>query len=161
MKPRRTIRLSAAERAARAARMRALNADPEVRARRRAGRAKWSSERREAQAKLLRALNADPDFILRKRAGLAAARIHPSKIPLHSLPVVRGLFVEMNAQRATLADIGSRAGIGKDTIRFWRFRAMPRVDLLDAALNTLDLELAIVPIGTRDANGFATKGCKR
>lgn len=37
-----------------------------------------------------------------------------------------------------------------DTMRFWQWRHMPRVDLLDAALNALDLELVIRPIGTRD-----------
>lgn len=157
MKPTRTIRLSDVERAARSARMRALQADPKFQAARKAAIKEQTADRRAAQAELMRRMNADPSFILKKRAAQDLARIQAIKIPERTIPVVRGLFVEMNDQCATLADVAERAGIGVDTLRFWRFRSMPRADLLDAALNAVDLELAIVPLGTRDGNGFARK----
>ena len=157
MKKRRTIRLSDAERAARSARLRALQADPAFQAARRAAIVTWSVARRAAQAELLRRQNADPNFIMRQRIAQDAARVRAVKIPASTHPVVRALFVEMNAQLATIAEVVDRADVGFDTIRFWRFRSMPRVDLLDAALNVLDLQLAVVPIGTRDADGFAKR----
>ena len=160
MKKGQTIRLSDAERAERSARLRALQADPAFQAARRAAIVTWSAARRAAQAELLRRQNADPNFIMRKRIGQDVARVRAVTIPASTHPVVRALFVEMNAQLATMAEVSDRAGIGFDTLRFWRSRSMPRVDLLDAALNVLDLQLAVVPIGTRDANGFAQGGSK-
>ena len=41
-------------------------------------------------------------------------------------------------------------------LRFWK-RYMPRLDLIDAAGGALDMELAWVPRGSRDENGFPKK----
>lgn len=49
----------------------------------------------------------------------------------------------MNEQQTTFAELAERTKIGVDTMRFWQTRHMPRVDLLDAALNALDLELVV------------------
>lgn len=68
----------------------------------------------------------------------------------HAHPLVRQFLQAMNEQQATFAEVASRTHVGVDTMRFWQRRHMPRVDLLDAALNALDLELVIRPIGTRD-----------
>jgi hypothetical protein len=112
------------------------------------------------QAQLMSALNADPVFRARKLAGAAAYRERvgprpkPLAIPQHTHPLIRGLFLEINAQRATLDAVAGRSGVSFDSLRFWRTRHMPRVDLLEAALNALDLELAIVPRGTRGPDGF-------
>jgi hypothetical protein len=65
-------------------------------------------------------------------------------------PLVREFVGHVNDQKTTLAEISARSGVAVDTLRFWPVRHMPRLDLFDAALNTLDLELAIVPRGTRD-----------
>jgi hypothetical protein len=70
--------------------------------------------------------------------------------PQHCHPLVREFVGHINEQQTTLAEISSRSGVAVDTLRFWPTRHMPRLDLFDAALNTLDLELAIVPRGTRD-----------
>lgn len=69
--------------------------------------------------------------------------------PAHAHPLVKQLIIEMNKQRATFGDIAGRTNIGIDTMRFWQRRHMPRLDLFDAALNALDLELVIRPLGTR------------
>lgn len=79
-----------------------------------------------------------------RRGGL---RVPP---PAHCHPLVREFVGHINDQKTTLAEISTRSGVAVDTLRFWPTRHMPRLDLFDAALNTLDLELAIVPRGTRD-----------
>lgn len=71
-------------------------------------------------------------------------------IPAHCHPLVREFIGHINEQQTTFAEISRRSGVGVDTLRFWPKRHMPRLDLFDAALNTLDLELAIVARGTRD-----------
>jgi hypothetical protein len=65
------------------------------------------------------------------------------RVPQHTHPLVRRLIVEMNEQRATFAEVSKRSGVAVDTIRFWPTRAMPRLDLFDAALGALGLELTV------------------
>ena len=65
------------------------------------------------------------------------------------------LTVFENVQAAYLAH---RAGISTDALTGWRATNMPQIDTLDAALGALDLELAIVPRGTRNADGFIGNG---
>jgi hypothetical protein len=146
-------------RAAHSAFMVALNRDPEFIARRRKGHDGWTQEQREAKAAQMRALNSDPDFRARRAAGNAKRlpRGFSSSLPKHVHPIVRGLFAEMNEQRAPRKRVAGSAGLTKHTLSSWRRSSMPLLDTIDAALNTLDLELAIVPIGTRDQNGFARK----
>lgn len=128
-------------RAACAARLAALNADPAVKAKQIASRSRpWSAERR-----------------ARYELKMATALPRPRKIPEHAHPCVRGFFAALNNERAALSDIAGRTGIGCDTLRFMNTRHMPRLDTIDAALCALDLELAIVPRGTRDQNGFPKK----
>lgn len=64
-------------------------------------------------------------------------------IPEHAHPLVRRLIVEANAQHTTMKEIADRAAIQPGTFSDWRYRRMPRLDLLEAALNTLDLELYV------------------
>lgn len=64
-------------------------------------------------------------------------------IPQHTHPVVKKLFEEANEQMTTITEIAGRASINRGTISDWRYRAMPTVDLLEAALNALDLELCV------------------
>lgn len=149
MSARRTLVLSDNERAARAARMAAMNADPDIRARRLAGLREWTDEQRAQQSKLMRKQNADGTFQRQRQA-----KPRRLKIPAHTHPLVRGLYAEVNEQRATMRQIAGRNGVDYSTMLAWR-RSMPRIDTLDSALNSLDLELAIVPIGTRDETGFA------
>lgn len=64
-------------------------------------------------------------------------------IVAHAHPLVRQFIQEMNKQQATFAEVSERAGVGIDTLRFWQTRHMPRLDLFEAALNVLGLELCI------------------
>jgi hypothetical protein len=61
----------------------------------------------------------------------------------HAHPLVRQFFAAMNAEKTTFAEIAKRSRVGVDTMRFWQSRHMPRLDLFEAALNTLELELCI------------------
>ncbi|RJF70896.1 hypothetical protein D4Q52_14805 [Rhodopseudomonas palustris] len=133
----------------------AQNADPDFVARRRG--AVWSAERRAAKAAEMTERNADPAFHDKKVRGIAMRKRGRLQIPVHCHPLVRGLVAAMNAQMTTQREVGRRAGLSDRTVAEWRLRTMPFVDALDAALNTLDLELAIVPIGSRDANGFVNR----
>jgi hypothetical protein len=151
--PRRPYRISKEDREARASRMRARNADPEFQNKTKHGKQGWTEDTRAAQAARLDALRADPGFVARQRAARAVAKPRPIRVPRDTAPVVRGLFVGMNLHLATFGDVSTRSGVSYDTLRRWR-QHMPHVDLLEAALNTLDFELAIVPIGSRDDDGF-------
>lgn len=146
------MRITEADRAARSARMKALNADPAVRAKTIAGRAanRPSPERREQMSVTMKKLRLRPGFEIKRK------RARPVEIPEHIHPIVRGLFFEINSQRAFLKDVETRAGFCPGTVGDWR-RLNPIVPNLDAALSALDLELAIVPIGSRDENGFVKK----
>jgi hypothetical protein len=152
----RSPNLSLEERARRSTHMRALNADPAIQAKRSHGKRCWTEEGRQAAAARLEAQRNNPEFLAAQRAARETAKLPPLKLPQHTLPIVRGLFVGMNDQRATFGDVSKRSGVSYDTLRRWR-KHMPHVDMLEAALNTLDLELAIVPMGTRDDNGFIKK----
>ena len=136
-------------RAAQAAVMTGLNDKPEF-AHKRNG---WTEERRADKRAKMIALNADPAFQDKRRAAIADRVKRPQ--PLH--PVVAGLFAEIREQRTTRQRVARPAGVGPDTISGWGRKHMPYLDLIDAALNVLGFELAIVPIGTRDATGFPTK----
>lgn len=65
------------------------------------------------------------------------------RIAPNAHPLVRQFMAEMNEQQTTFAEVSERSNIGVDTLRFWQSRHMPRLDLFDAALNVLDLELHI------------------
>lgn len=65
------------------------------------------------------------------------------RLPEHTHPLVRRFFAVMNARRVTLREVSGVSNVGVDTLRFWGTRHMPRLDLFDAALNTVGLELTI------------------
>jgi len=65
------------------------------------------------------------------------------KVPQHAHPLVRQFANELNEQMTTFAEVSERSGVGVDTLRFWMTRHVPRLDLFDAALNTVGFELAI------------------
>lgn len=67
----------------------------------------------------------------------------PISIPPATHPIVRRLFVEMNAQRIGVLDMSERSGINKNTFKDWRTRTVPTLDNIDACLNVLGLELAV------------------
>lgn len=66
-------------------------------------------------------------------------------LPAHAHPLVRRFISELNEQQTTFAEVAARANVGVDTMRFWRWRHMPRLDVFEAALNAIDLELCIRP----------------
>jgi hypothetical protein len=65
------------------------------------------------------------------------------KIAPNAHPCVKRFMEELNEQQTTFAEVAERSAVGVDTMRFWQTRHMPRVDLLDAALNVLGLELCV------------------
>lgn len=64
----------------------------------------------------------------------------------HSHPLVRKFVQIMHKHKTSFREVSSRTNIGVDTLRFWQGRHVPRVDLLDAALNAIGYELHIRPI---------------
>lgn len=66
-------------------------------------------------------------------------------IPEHAPPLVKELIRYANDQQTTLREIGERGGLSWQTISNWRYRSVPSLDLFEAALNVLDLELCIRP----------------
>jgi hypothetical protein len=70
-------------------------------------------------------------------------RFRPVSIPDSTHPLVRRLFVEMNAQQVGPIDMADRSGINKNTFKDWRTRTEPTIGNLDACLNVLGLELTV------------------
>ncbi|MGL5166661.1 MAG: hypothetical protein ACRC9K_12315 [Afipia sp.] len=133
------------------------NRDPAFIEKRRKGASKWTPERRAVKSAEMTKRNADPAFHAKKLKGIAKRAPRGFTIPKHTHPCVRALFIEMNQQQATRADVSGRANVSRDTLTGWRSLNMPLVDMLDAALGAVDLELCVMPRGTRDENGFPKK----
>lgn len=66
-------------------------------------------------------------------------------MPRHAHPLVRQLIMEMNARQVLVSEVAAEAGMRPCTISEWRYRSVPKLDLLEAALNVLGLELVILP----------------
>lgn len=64
-------------------------------------------------------------------------------VPASAHPLVKRLFVEMNAQRIGVLDMAERSGVNKNTLKDWRTRTVPTIDNLDACFNALGLEIAV------------------
>lgn len=65
------------------------------------------------------------------------------KVPTNAHPMVRVLFMEMNAQMTTMHEVAERAGLDYATIKGWRYRYVPTVANLDAAFGALGLRLTV------------------
>lgn len=137
---------------AQAKRMAALNANVMTKTRRSAS---WTAERRAAKSAELIERNQDPAFKEKRFTGIRERGLREDA-ERHIHPLVRGLFAEMAKQRASYERVAAPVGVCRSTLVSWRRRRMPYLDLLDAALNVLGFELAIVPIGRRGPNGFPT-----
>lgn len=70
-------------------------------------------------------------------------------VPPHAHPLVRTLIEAANEQDTTLTEIAKRSGVTRCTISGWRYTSIPRLDLFEAALSVLDLELCIRPKAVR------------
>ncbi|MDQ2084681.1 helix-turn-helix transcriptional regulator [Xanthobacteraceae bacterium Astr-EGSB] len=88
------------------------------------------------------------------RAGIVNRHRGLIEVPAHTNSIVRGVFEAMNRRLATQKEVSSASGVDPSVISNWKARHMPRLDLIEAALNTLDFELAIVPRGRRGPDGF-------
>lgn len=66
------------------------------------------------------------------------------KVPTNGSPLVRELFLAINAEGAMLRKVCDRAGVSEQVARQWKRRS-PRLDDFEAMLSVLGLELAILP----------------
>ena len=62
-------------------------------------------------------------------------------------PLVREMVRHMNKQKTLTREVAERSGVRPETIVGWRYRKVPNLVNLIAALNTLDLDLQIVHRG--------------
>lgn len=58
-------------------------------------------------------------------------------------PIIQFLSQEMHNQRLCEIDLVKRAGLSKDTVRFWRHQTMPRINDVESALNVLGYTLTV------------------
>lgn len=84
--------------------------------------------------------------IYRRRKCRETAHIHP---------LVRQLAKRMHQERMCDIEAAERAGISKNVIKDWWFRATPRLDNLQAVGNVVGLTLVwkeLVDVGEEDAS---------
>lgn len=81
----------------------------------------------------------------RREGGGAARWRGKHKVPEHAHPLVRQLIVEMNDQGRLIGEVAKEAGVRRNAVSDWRYMRLPRLDLLEAVLNVLGLELVILP----------------
>jgi hypothetical protein len=127
-----------------------------------AHRASWTPERRAAQAERMRAVSAAFDGERRAAAAVKTRARRRSdggrySMPQHSHPIVRGLFIALNADSRGVQTIATEVGVSHHTILGWRDEYAPTLPAIDATLNALGLELAIVRRGRRDDYGFSAR----
>ena len=79
---------------------------------------------------------------------LAAARGRAAPAP-RGHPAVRAFFALLDASGKSLHGVHTRAGVSGSCAR-WRTSTCPRVDFLDACLQTLGWHLVIVPLAEAD-----------
>ena len=61
-------------------------------------------------------------------------------------PAVSKLFKEAQLQKITLKEISIKAGLNKGALTHWRFRIIPNIINLRAALNVVGLDLKVIKI---------------
>lgn len=57
--------------------------------------------------------------------------------------IIQFLSREMHSQQMTSIDMCTRAGLSKDTMKWWRHHTMPRINDVEAALNVLGYTLTV------------------
>lgn len=67
---------------------------------------------------------------------------HRLSIPTNTHPLVKLLFIEMNAQQIGLLDMAERSGVSKNTIVCWKRRAIPNLANIDACFNVLGMKIS-------------------
>lgn len=65
-------------------------------------------------------------------------------IPPHAHPLVRRLIEILNEEETTVKEAAKRANASPATVCNWRYRSVPRLDMFEAVLNSMDYELKIV-----------------
>ena len=75
-------------------------------------------------------------------------RPHPKRIACpvapRAHPLARRFFELLAEQGVALTDVAGRAGLAVATLVKWKYRHVPQVDTLEAALNALGYELRIL-----------------
>lgn len=72
------------------------------------------------------------------------------KIPRHAHPFVRRLIGELNKQDMTMHELAEQSGVHVRTIQAWRWKNLPKIDLLEACFNALGLRLVIEKLDDDD-----------
>jgi hypothetical protein len=67
------------------------------------------------------------------------------KVPTNGHPLVRELYQTINTNRLMVRDVCKTAGVLPQTVRNWKRRS-PKLDAFEAVLNTMGLELVILPM---------------
>jgi hypothetical protein len=65
------------------------------------------------------------------------------RIPPHAHPLIREFVRLLNERNMTLTEAAKKSGNSRDTLDGWRYKALPRIDLFEAALNGAGFELCI------------------
>lgn len=86
-----------------------------------------------------------PKAGVRREGGGAARWRGRHRVPEHAHPLVRQLIMEINDQNRLIGEVSRAAGVRACTVSDWRYDRLPRIDLLEALLNVLGLELVILP----------------
>ena len=98
---------------------------------------RWKSP--ETKARSIRALlSADPDRGAKWRGKF--------RVPPHAHPLVRRFIGILNAEEATISEIGERSGVCRVAISNWQTRGNPLLVNFEAALNALGYKLTITRI---------------
>lgn len=74
-------------------------------------------------------------------------------IPYRAPAIVRQLFEEINAKRATLREVAEKAGLAYDTISEWRYQNKPTLENFIAAANAIGLDVVLANKGERKLVG--------
>lgn len=87
----------------------------------------------------------EPPRRKRRESGGGARWRGRHRIPPHAHPLVRQVIEEINLQRRLMSEVAAEAGVRLGTVSTWRYERLPRLDLLEAVLGVLGLELVILP----------------
>lgn len=69
------------------------------------------------------------------------SKFKPKSIPLKAHPVIQAIFLEMNNQKMTYAQLAEKSGVGFKMLERWRTGVSPQLQTLHLVLSALNLKL--------------------